>query len=133
MNWIEKIKRIFPEHREKVWKTKEVFRNLVFKGGGIRGIAYMGALKAMDEHGLLCQIERVAGTSSGAVASLLFSFRIPLSRMNELFNTLDLSKVPQNGKKANGLTKKILPLKSTASYPRLFEVYGWYSSEYFYQ
>jgi NTE family protein len=105
----------------------------VFKGGSVRGIAYMGALKAMDEQGLLRRIEQVAGTSSGAIASLLFSFRLPVSRMHALFDTLDLSKVPQNRKKTDGLTKKILPLKSATSYRRLFEVFGWYFSEYFYQ
>jgi len=29
------------------------YRNLVFKGGGVRGIAYLGALKYLYEHGLM--------------------------------------------------------------------------------
>lgn len=28
-------------------------KNLVFRGGGVRGIAYVGALKVMEEEGLL--------------------------------------------------------------------------------
>ena len=29
---------------------KSLYRNLVFKGGGVRGIAYMGALEVLDEY-----------------------------------------------------------------------------------
>lgn len=46
--------------------------NLVLKGGGPKGIAYLGALAALEEKGLLDNIGRVAGTSAGAItASLL--------------------------------------------------------------
>ena len=29
---------------------RTLYRNLVFKGGGVRGIAYMGALEVLDEY-----------------------------------------------------------------------------------
>jgi predicted acylesterase/phospholipase RssA len=29
------------------------FRNLVFEGGGVKGIAYVGALQILDQRGLL--------------------------------------------------------------------------------
>lgn len=41
------------------------YKNLVFKGGGIRGIAYVGVIEVLDENDILQQIERVAGTSAG--------------------------------------------------------------------
>ena len=50
-------------------------RNLVFKGGGVRGIAYMGALAILEEVEVLKNIKRVAGTSSGAIAATMVSFR----------------------------------------------------------
>ena len=34
---------------------KNMYRNLVFKGGGVRGIAYMGALKVLDELDVLIE------------------------------------------------------------------------------
>lgn len=46
-----------------------MIRNLVFKGEGVKGIAYIGALKVLEEYGLVPQIRRVAGTSSGAFIS----------------------------------------------------------------
>ncbi|XP_052682470.1 uncharacterized protein LOC128163053 [Crassostrea angulata] len=48
------------------------FENLVFEGGGSKGHAYSGAVKALEELGLVSQIKRFAGASAGAMtASLL--------------------------------------------------------------
>ena len=47
-------------------------KNLVFEGAGIRGIAYAGVIQALEEHGLTENIEKVGGTSAGAISSLLF-------------------------------------------------------------
>ena len=108
---------------------RKVYRNLVFKGGGVRGIAYMGALEVLEEKGVLGGIERVAGTSSGAIAATLLSFRKDITDTLALFDSLDLSKVPQ--KTVNGIGRNIVLLKNSANYTRLFENFGWYSSQYF--
>lgn len=50
---------------------KRVIENLVFKGGGVLGIAYAGAIDELEQRGLLKGIKRTAGTSAGAVAALL--------------------------------------------------------------
>lgn len=50
-----------------------VFRNLAFEGGGVRGVAYAGALKALERRGLLEGVRGLAGTSAGAFAALLLS------------------------------------------------------------
>lgn len=42
-------------------------KNLALKGGGVKGIAYVGALRELDQEGLLSGIERVAGTSVGSL------------------------------------------------------------------
>lgn len=48
------------------------FRNLVFEGGGVLGIAYAGALRVAEDQGIMTGIKRVAGASAGAItASLL--------------------------------------------------------------
>jgi len=49
------------------------FKNLVFEGGGVKGIAYIGALKVLEEKGILKNIERIAGTSAGAITAALLS------------------------------------------------------------
>jgi len=40
--------------------------NLVFEGGGVKGIAYAGAVQSLKNHSLLEKVKRVAGTSAGA-------------------------------------------------------------------
>jgi len=108
---------------------RRMYRNLVFKGGGVRGIAYMGALEVLEEMDVLKNIERVAGTSSGAIAATIASFRKNTAEMLEIFDTLDLQKVPQGG--ANRKGQNIVLLKNSENYTRLFEKFGWYSSAYF--
>ncbi len=44
---------------------------LVLSGGGARGIAHLGVLKALTEMGVT--VDRIAGTSAGAVAGALFA------------------------------------------------------------
>jgi NTE family protein len=48
-------------------------KNLVFEGAGVRGIAYCGAIQAMESKKMMGQIERVGGTSSGAIVALTIS------------------------------------------------------------
>jgi NTE family protein len=46
-------------------------RNLAFQGGGVKGIAYAGALAALERRGLLAGVRGVAGTSAGAFTAML--------------------------------------------------------------
>jgi len=49
-----------------------VWQNLVFQGGGVKGIAYVGALERLqEEKGCLENIRRVGGASAGAITALL--------------------------------------------------------------
>ena len=49
------------------------FRNLVFEGGGVKGIAYSGAIKILEKKGIMKDIQRVAGTSAGAITATLLA------------------------------------------------------------
>jgi NTE family protein len=111
---------------------KVSYRNLVFKGGGVRGIAYMGALEALEQEGILQKIERVAGSSAGAIAATLTSFRLPVVETVKLFDSLDLARVPQTSLNKRDVSK--LPhLNNADNIRRLVEKYGWYSSAYFHE
>jgi NTE family protein len=125
------LKSIRENFGQKNEKLPYDYQNLVFKGGGVRGIAYMGALEKLDDLGIIDGIERVAGTSSGAIAATLLSFRLSITDTLALFNELDLSRIPQ--KSIRDRHGKILTIANPGSYKRLFDSYGWYSSEYFYQ
>ena len=71
------------------------YRNLVMEGGGIRGIAYGGALQVLAEQGVLAGIRRVGGTSAGAIQAALLAVgyspqqlidivaRTPVQRLND--------------------------------------------------
>jgi len=109
---------------------RKLYRNLVFKGGGVRGIAYMGALEVLDEYRIVENIQRVAGTSAGAIAATLVSFRLSISETTELFNSLDFTKIPQSETRVKKW--KFLRFKEEENYRRFIKKYGWYSSEYFY-
>ena len=48
------------------------FDSIVFEGGGVKGAVYAGALVALDEHKVLSNVKKFAGTSAGStVAALL--------------------------------------------------------------
>ncbi|EJR74746.1 hypothetical protein IK7_05534 [Bacillus cereus VD156] len=53
------------------------FRNLVFEGGGVKGRAYIGAIRALNEEGILPEIKRFGRTSTGAITALLLGLSIP--------------------------------------------------------
>jgi NTE family protein len=56
---------------ERIDMPNSQFRNLVFEGGGVKGIAYAGALSVLESKGILGDITRVAGTSAGAITATL--------------------------------------------------------------
>ncbi|MBN2555920.1 MAG: patatin-like phospholipase family protein [Anaerolineales bacterium] len=118
------------------------FENLVFKGGGVRGLAYLGALRVLDlpEINILNQIERVAGASAGAITAVLLSFRLPLEGMITLFHTFDYAQFTSRRDldeprwSPGFLEKEIAGVRTNLdNVQRLVSHYGWYSSEPFFE
>lgn len=120
------------------------FRNLVFQGGGVRTFVYHGALEVLEETDLLSQIDRVAGTSAGAMLAAVLSLRLSVADTLALYRTLDVSKVPQLASsdemhlpewlQSAGFVKSSLNLLAgnTSGVSRLVTKYGWYSTQYAY-
>ncbi|KAI8517743.1 hypothetical protein Bbelb_037600 [Branchiostoma belcheri] len=50
-------------------KYKFPFENLVLEGGGAKGMAYVGALKVLEDAGILRNIKRFGGTSAGSITA----------------------------------------------------------------
>ncbi|MFL5739715.1 MAG: patatin-like phospholipase family protein [Flavisolibacter sp.] len=69
-----------------------VVRNLVFEGGGIRGIAYSGAVRGLEERGLLQQVQRFGGTSAGAITALLLSLGYSAKEMTSIVGNTSFEK-----------------------------------------
>ncbi|MBI9065749.1 MAG: patatin-like phospholipase family protein [Salinivirgaceae bacterium] len=116
------------------------FKNLVFRGGGILGIAYLGALRVLDseEYDILKQIKRVSGASAGAITALVTSISSSADEIKQLANSLDFSKVPDKRADDVSLEYKIIAkffgaeIDDVACIRRLIKEYGWYTSEFFY-
>ena len=66
-------------------------RNLVFEGGGVKGIAYGGALQRLDEMKVLDHIVRVAGTSAGAINATLLAVGCSSQETSEIIQTTHFS------------------------------------------
>lgn len=66
-----------------------MYKNLVFKGGGVRGIAYAGALQVLEDKGILAGIEKVAGTSAGAITAALVALKYTAAGIKEIVGDLD--------------------------------------------
>jgi len=63
---------------------------LIFEGGGIKGLSYVGALKELEENNIidLENIKYVGGTSAGAIVATLIASEHSTSDMHDiLFNT----------------------------------------------
>lgn len=45
------------------------FENVVMSGGGSKGYAYIGSLKALEDCGILSSVKRIAGSSAGAICA----------------------------------------------------------------
>jgi len=69
------------------------FKNLVFEGGGVRAYVYHGALRVFDEYGILSKIERVAGTSAGALQATLLAFGLDAEETIALYKTIDHARI----------------------------------------
>jgi NTE family protein len=95
------------------------FRNLVFEGGGVKGIACLGALKVIESKGILSGIVRVGGTSAGAITAVLLALGYTLDEIATIMRDLDFRKL---------LDDSFGVARDTR---RLLRDFGWYKGDYF--
>ena len=67
------------------------FRNLVFEGGGVKGIAYIGAMKVIEDKGILENVLRVGGTSAGAINATLVALGFTNDEQRGILQKLDFN------------------------------------------
>jgi NTE family protein len=72
---------------------KPPVRNLVFEGSGMRGIAYCGVLMELEEKGLMGGIEKVGGTSAGALMALTVSLGYNSEEIKEIIGSTNFKKL----------------------------------------
>ena len=95
------------------------FKNLVFEGGGVKGIGFVGVLKVLEEKHILENIKRFGGTSAGAITALILGLGYTISELEDILSVLDLNKFKDD---------TIGPVGDVF---RLFHAYGWCKGEHF--
>ncbi len=90
-----------------------MFRNLAIKGGGVKGVAYVGAIKELDKANLFDPIERVSGTSAGALMACMICAGYSVPEIEKLMMSIKFNK-----------------FKSGWNPIRIFTGYGLYSGNY---
>lgn len=100
-------------------ETGRQFENLVFEGGGVKGTAYVGVLEVLDKAEILGSIDHVAGTSAGAITSLMVALGLKTDEVRHLaLDVLDFRKFEDGS-----------CLLGNAS--RVIHRYGWFKGDYF--
>lgn len=95
------------------------YRNLVFEGGGVKGIAYGGALEVLDEMNILAGLKRVAGTSAGAINATLLALGYSSSEVSKIVAETNFGDFEDHNR---------FPLKNII---RLLKRYGWNKGDAF--
>jgi NTE family protein len=95
------------------------FKNLVFEGGGVKGIAYVGAMEVLEQKTITKQISRVGGTSAGAINAVLFAAGYSNSETLKILKNLNFN---------NFLDDSWGLVRDTK---RLVEDFGWYKGDFF--
>lgn len=93
------------------------YHNLVFEGGGVKGVAYGGVLEVLELSAITPQIKNVAGTSAGSITATLVSLGYTAAEFIEIMMNLDFTKL-EDGSEIGG------PV-------RLIEHYGWFKGDAF--
>lgn len=100
-------------------QAQEPIKNIVFEGGGIRGIAYCGALDHLEKAGQLDQLERVGGTSAGAITAAFLAVGYSAEEISDIIYYTDFSDFNDGKYSVAGGTY------------RMVEGYGWYMGDAF--
>lgn len=66
--------------------------NLVFEGGGVKGIAYAGAIEVLESQNILQNATSVAGTSAGAITATLVALNYGANDIKDIIMDMDFKK-----------------------------------------
>ena len=93
-------------------------KSLVFEGGGVKGLCYVGALAQMEKLNLIRlnrMITHVGGTSAGAIIATLIASHHTVSEMTDILFHMDWSKLKDGN----------------FNLFRLLRKFGYYKGDYF--
>lgn len=82
--------------------NKEYQLGICLSGGGARGIAHIGVLKALEEHCIFPEV--VSGASAGSIVGTLYAAGVSVDKIYKLFEESSLFKAIKIGLPTGGLT-----------------------------
>lgn len=62
-----------------------MIKNIIFSGGGFKGLSYIGCIKALEEYNFLNNIENYCGTSIGSVFATLIYINMSYKEIYDIF------------------------------------------------
>lgn len=97
--------------------------DLVLEGGGVKGIALVGALEVLEERGW--SFRRVAGSSAGAIVGSLVTAGIPAKRLAQILREVDYRRFRDGGPFSNILLGKAAALATRSGIYHGDYLRGW--------
>lgn len=64
-----------------------IYADAVFEGGGVKGTAFIGALRCFDDVGI--RWRKVAGTSAGAITAAMLATGLSMDELEQIIESLD--------------------------------------------
>lgn len=83
--------RFFEQKRDVPVKNKKVKIGLALGGGGARGIAHIGVLKAFEENGIT--FDYVSGTSAGSIVGAMYAFGKTADEMLQIAHSIKVKDI----------------------------------------
>lgn len=69
-----------------------MIENLVLEGGGVKGVAFCGAIRALEEKNLMKNIKNIIGSSAGAIIALAISIKLSSYEIEKIMKDIDFNK-----------------------------------------
>jgi len=69
--------------------TQNVITNLVFEGGGIKGIAFVGAMRYLEENDILSNIKNIIGSSAGSLVASFLTIGYSADELEKILKDTD--------------------------------------------
>lgn len=80
---------------------------IVFKGGGPKGSAYIGANEELERYGIIKNIRYAIGTSSGAIAALACSLGYSAAEIDKLLSDMPMEEFLEQKKQSSFIPEQV--------------------------
>lgn len=82
----------FINHIDTIKKNKK-YKYIVLSGGGVKGLAFCGAMDVLSKYDALSDIKGYAGTSAGSIGASLLALGYTTDEIKDIMMDLDMNKI----------------------------------------